>query len=405
MSGERAGWGEGAAGRDRAAGSPLSAPRLVDAALDVLRTDGLDGLSMRAVADRLDVKAASLYWHVHDRAELVLLVAEALLDEVALSVSAETDDRWRSRALAVCLAVQDLTRRRRDAARLLLQAAGALARGAPHRALAVALATAGLDGSAADEVATLMLSGVLIDALRADAAPSANAVQRSPLTLVLDSGSRGLTLRAGPATMRDPVRGAEGGSGFAPARTRSDRVVVRRLRGGAAEDVSLNPAYAWSFEIKAPTWKSRLELSGLEVRGIHVDSGVMGLECALPPPRGRVPVHISSGVVGMHLRRPAGVAVVAQVSVGSVNLRLDRDVVGATTVDGAWSSRPGAANGDHYALTISSGTVNVTLDEDPSLGSAAPAVSLPASAERSAAGLVSALNVVLDGVAARIGQC
>ena len=45
----------------------LSRERLVAAGLETLEADGLDGLSMRAVADRLGVKAASLYWHVRDR--------------------------------------------------------------------------------------------------------------------------------------------------------------------------------------------------------------------------------------------------------------------------------------------------------------------------------------------------
>ncbi|MGH7776659.1 MAG: TetR family transcriptional regulator, partial [Candidatus Dormibacterales bacterium] len=75
---------------------------VVSAALDLLRTDGLDGLTMRALADRLGVKAASLYWHVRDRDELLDLVAAALLAEVG---TPPRGAGWRAGALALCAAL------------------------------------------------------------------------------------------------------------------------------------------------------------------------------------------------------------------------------------------------------------------------------------------------------------
>ncbi|TMD33493.1 MAG: TetR family transcriptional regulator, partial [Chloroflexi bacterium] len=51
-------------------------------ALGLINDEGLEGLSMRALADRLEVKAASLYWHVRDRRELLELLAESILDGV-----------------------------------------------------------------------------------------------------------------------------------------------------------------------------------------------------------------------------------------------------------------------------------------------------------------------------------
>ena len=49
----------------------LTRERLVSAALELIGEEGIEGLSMRALADRLEVKAASLYWHVRDRRELL----------------------------------------------------------------------------------------------------------------------------------------------------------------------------------------------------------------------------------------------------------------------------------------------------------------------------------------------
>jgi len=62
--------------------SGLNREAVVQAALAMLDTVAFDGLSMRALADRLGVKAASLYWHLRDKDQLLELVAEAVLDRV-----------------------------------------------------------------------------------------------------------------------------------------------------------------------------------------------------------------------------------------------------------------------------------------------------------------------------------
>jgi AcrR family transcriptional regulator len=52
---------------------------IVAAARQILEAQGPDGLTMRTVADRLEIRAPSLYKHVADKDELeALLVAEAL---------------------------------------------------------------------------------------------------------------------------------------------------------------------------------------------------------------------------------------------------------------------------------------------------------------------------------------
>jgi TetR/AcrR family tetracycline transcriptional repressor len=52
---------------------------LIAAGLAVLRREGFDALSMRKVAAELGVQAASLYWHVRDKEELLDLLADSLL--------------------------------------------------------------------------------------------------------------------------------------------------------------------------------------------------------------------------------------------------------------------------------------------------------------------------------------
>ncbi|MFE4976498.1 TetR/AcrR family transcriptional regulator C-terminal domain-containing protein [Kitasatospora sp. NPDC056651] len=53
----------------------LDRGQVVGTALDLLNEAGLDGLTLRAIAARLDVKAPALYWHFKDK--------QALLDEMA----------------------------------------------------------------------------------------------------------------------------------------------------------------------------------------------------------------------------------------------------------------------------------------------------------------------------------
>ena len=58
---------------------------IVDAGRDLLETQGLEGLrglTMQAVADRVGVRAPSLYKRVRNRRELVALIADATVREL-----------------------------------------------------------------------------------------------------------------------------------------------------------------------------------------------------------------------------------------------------------------------------------------------------------------------------------
>jgi AcrR family transcriptional regulator len=63
--------------------------QIVEAARDLLETQGPDGLTMRAVAGRLLIQAPSLYKHVESKEDLeVLLIAEAFRDQGAATHAA-----------------------------------------------------------------------------------------------------------------------------------------------------------------------------------------------------------------------------------------------------------------------------------------------------------------------------
>ncbi len=56
----------------------LDQRQIVQAALGLLDEVGFDGLTMRSLAKKLDIKAASLYWHVRGKQDLLSLLAEEI---------------------------------------------------------------------------------------------------------------------------------------------------------------------------------------------------------------------------------------------------------------------------------------------------------------------------------------
>ena len=80
--------------RDRPAKAPLSEYAIVDAALAILQSDGLEAITMRRVAAALDTGAASLYVYVSGREGLL----QAMLDRVTAAIELEAPDpsRWRA---------------------------------------------------------------------------------------------------------------------------------------------------------------------------------------------------------------------------------------------------------------------------------------------------------------------
>ncbi|MEV0403316.1 TetR/AcrR family transcriptional regulator [Actinoallomurus sp. NPDC050550] len=104
-------------GRPPAADPKLRPEAIVAAGLDTLQAEGLDGLTMNKVAARLDVHAASLYWHVRNKEELLDLLADAVADVPDLP--AYDGDDWRAGLSEIMRAMRRHLLGRRDSARLL----------------------------------------------------------------------------------------------------------------------------------------------------------------------------------------------------------------------------------------------------------------------------------------------
>jgi AcrR family transcriptional regulator len=127
----------------RAGRRPLTRDAIVEAALALLERDGLQALSMRRLAHELGAGAASLYWHVGDKEELLSLMLDRIVGEAELIEPRA--ENWQEQVKEMLRATRRLMLKRRDAAQLSLGRVPAGPNSLPvmERTLAV-LAAAGL---------------------------------------------------------------------------------------------------------------------------------------------------------------------------------------------------------------------------------------------------------------------
>ena len=77
----------------------LDRSTVVQTALELLKRVGLDGLTTRRLADEPGVKSPALYWHFHNKQELLDAMAEALIRGAGMGPprSGETWQEWLAR--------------------------------------------------------------------------------------------------------------------------------------------------------------------------------------------------------------------------------------------------------------------------------------------------------------------
>ena len=314
-------------------GGGLNRDAVVEAALPLVDEVGIDGLSMRALADRLGVKAASLYWHLRDKEQLLELLAEALLDRVEVSSGA---GGWRADATATCDELAGVVRQHRSAASVVLACLPAVRRSRLRRDLTRLLAPIGVANP--DAVAFALIVQVVAAVTGGAVSPAAQG-PGAAMTLRVDSGSWRVLVRAAPADAPVDVAASEGGGAAPYLDLREGEVVVRNRRGARRGAVELSRSHAWYIKLHGGTWNTTLDLTGLRITGVEMDSGGGNVTCILPTPQGVVPVRVNSGIVGVTLRRPRGAAAHALIQTGSVKVRLDGELIRASMVDVNWTSR------------------------------------------------------------------
>ena len=72
---------------------PIEKSQVVQKALDILNRDGLEGVTLRRLANELKIKAASIYWHIPNKSALLDEMANAILDKHFKTFDFQNDER------------------------------------------------------------------------------------------------------------------------------------------------------------------------------------------------------------------------------------------------------------------------------------------------------------------------
>ncbi|MEV8096975.1 TetR/AcrR family transcriptional regulator [Kitasatospora sp. NPDC085879] len=92
---------------------PLTPEAVVEAGIAVLDREGLEGLTMRRVAQELGTGPASLYAHVSGKDELLELMLERISGEIRLPERPEPE-RWKEQVKEICREAQRVYTAHRD---------------------------------------------------------------------------------------------------------------------------------------------------------------------------------------------------------------------------------------------------------------------------------------------------
>lgn len=98
--------------------APLTRDAVIDAALEILDREGLAGISMRRIAERLDTGPASLYQHVADKEELLEELLDRVLGEVEYAAPDPGD--WQTPLKATLRSIRSTFTAHRDIAYVTL---------------------------------------------------------------------------------------------------------------------------------------------------------------------------------------------------------------------------------------------------------------------------------------------
>ena len=149
----------------------LTLDQILTAAIALLDAEGLEGLNMRALGQRLGSAATAVYWHVGSKDNLIALAGDRLWPEITLPDPDLVD--WRTAATTMATDLHAMLTRHP----WLLQAFGSFLMFGPGKArhddhLLAVYEAAGFAGAAADQAAAAVFTFVLGSALGPAAAAS-----------------------------------------------------------------------------------------------------------------------------------------------------------------------------------------------------------------------------------------
>jgi hypothetical protein len=126
--------------------------------------------------------------------------------------------------------------------------------------------------------------------------------------------------------------------------------------------ITLNGTIPWDVQVGGGASQTRLDLRGIDLRSLNIDSGASHVDVLLPAPKGTVQVQISGGASGVTITRPSEIPVQAQISGGASNLIVDKTQIAILGGQGGHMTPGYDSAKDRYQVNISGGANNVRID-------------------------------------------
>lgn len=159
-----------------------------------------------------------------------------------------------------------------------------------------------------------------------------------------------------------------------PSGSRADLVLdsatdgaVIPFTGNAFVDIGLDPDVVWDLEIDTGATEAEIDLSGMEVAGLSLETGAAVVDLALGEPwadgSGDVPINVSSGISVVTVRIPDGVEarVDSRFGLGSTNVPEGWSKV---SDDHVWESEGYADARTRYVIVVEGGMGTVSVVRD-----------------------------------------
>lgn len=144
---------------------------------------------------------------------------------------------------------------------------------------------------------------------------------------------------------------------------RGNRSPFQILPAGTHEQVDLlvSDRIPWVINLNAGASQQTLDLRGLRLVSVRINSGATSMEIDLPDPKGTVPVRIDGGAMSAHLIAPTGAAVQLSTSGGFNSLKVDGQQLSGIGQQ-RWQS-PGYGQAvDRFDIQFSGGASSVRLE-------------------------------------------
>jgi Domain of unknown function (DUF5668) len=192
------------------------------------------------------------------------------------------------------------------------------------------------------------------------------------VSLEIDAGSASVTINAGGSSDSDLYKAHIQYSGPKPRvsldRGSGDLRITQSSPNFAffqnhkfVLNLTLNPDVTWAITDNSGASTDTLNLAGVKVGSIQLNTGASHSDIILGPPSGIVPVTINGGAVTVHVHRPGGTPVSVAVSGGAVSL--DADGKQTHSIGDANYQSPGFSGAaDAYQIEVNCGACTVTLN-------------------------------------------